>query len=82
MSTMVRFCCLVCLWFTMSTVSAQKRGIEITGTILEAQGNQPVEFATVVIRSNRTENIITGTTSGTGGMFLRPACNQNEVRGI
>lgn len=41
----------------------------ISGTILEPQDQQPIEYATVVVKSNETEKIITGTTSGTGGRF-------------
>jgi outer membrane receptor protein involved in Fe transport len=48
---------------------AQKGNLRIVGVIQESQGNQPVEYATVVVKSNASEKIITGTTSGNGGMF-------------
>jgi len=50
-------------------ICAQNSQLQFSGTIQEVQGNQPVEFATVVIKSNKTEKIITGTTSGIGGTF-------------
>lgn len=52
------------------SVLAQRGGLEISGTVMETQGNQPVEFATVVIKSNSTEKILTGTTSDIGGVFV------------
>ena len=57
------------LMLAATVVMAQKGSLRIVGVIQESQGNQPVEFATVVVKSNTTENIITGTTSGNGGMF-------------
>ncbi|GJM29738.1 MAG: TonB-dependent receptor [Cyclobacteriaceae bacterium] len=49
---------------------AQAQGLEISGTIVETQSNQPVEFATVVVKSSVTNDILTGTTSDIGGIFL------------
>lgn len=49
---------------------AQNTVVEISGTVMETQSNQPVEFATVVVKSSTTDKIITGTTSDTGGIFM------------
>jgi len=68
MNQILLYSCLIGLLLTTLSLTAQQ-GLEVTGTILESQGNQPVEFATVVLRSNLTEMIITGTTSGTDGLF-------------
>ena len=48
----------------------QPEAIEFTGTIMEPGSNEPVEFATIVVKSNKTDDIITGTTSENGGIFL------------
>ena len=59
-----------CSLFSFIGLFAQDDGIEITGTIVEPDSKQPVEYASVVVKSNTTENIIAGTTSEIGGIFL------------
>ena len=67
----LRFLVLVfSLLIAGNQMSAQQRGIEIVGTIMEPQSKQPVEFATVVVKSNKTLDIIAGTTSEMGGIFV------------
>ncbi len=60
---------LVLLALPAGYLVGQNHTLQIKGVIQEAQGSLPVEFATVVVKSNHTERIITGTTSGTNGMF-------------
>jgi len=48
---------------------AQGRGVEVTGTVLEANSRQPIEFATIMIGDPVTESPLTGTTSSTDGAF-------------
>ena len=48
----------------------QQSPVEITGTIMDSQSNQPIEFATVVVKSNQSGEIITGANSDLGGIFL------------
>jgi outer membrane receptor protein involved in Fe transport len=51
------------------SVQAQSVPWRITGSIQDGTSLEPIEFATVVVKSNNTGKIITGTTSGTGGAF-------------
>ena len=60
---------LILLLLPGTVLFGQKGALRIVGTIQEAQSNAPIEFATVVVKSNSTEKILTGTTSGTNGMF-------------
>jgi outer membrane receptor protein involved in Fe transport len=57
------------MWYSI-ILPAQTGGLEIAGTIIESQDQQPVEFATVVVKSNKTAEILAGTTSDVNGIFL------------
>ncbi len=50
-------------------VFAQKGSLEISGTVIEPQSQQPVEFATIAVKDNNTQIAITGTTTGADGKF-------------
>ncbi len=64
----IYFTCL--LIFSVGTsVLAQKGKIEITGTVIEPQNQQPVEFATVAVKDSKTKSAITGTTTAADGTF-------------
>ena len=63
------FICLVGFIFSSGLLLAQKQALEIRGTIKEPQSQQPLEYATVVIKSNQTQNILTGTTTNEAGAF-------------
>jgi outer membrane receptor protein involved in Fe transport len=66
-----RFCPFLILIFLISASSgllAQGK-INITGKVVEAYSQQPVEFATVMIADTKTENPITGTTTDIDGNF-------------
>lgn len=64
---------ILCLFFISSVVqnlSAQtKKGITIIGKVIEKSGQNPVEFATVMIAHQETEKLITGTTTKADGSF-------------
>jgi outer membrane receptor protein involved in Fe transport len=49
---------------------AQNQKIEITGTVLDSNSQNPVEFATVMIGDKNTKAAITGVTTQLDGMFL------------
>lgn len=48
---------------------AQNQKIEITGTVLDKNSQNPVEFATVMIGDNKTKAAITGVTTELDGEF-------------
>lgn len=48
---------------------AQNQKIEITGTVLDKNSQNPVEFATVMIGDNKTKTAITGVTTELDGEF-------------
>ncbi len=43
--------------------------VEVSGTLIEEEGSQPVPYATVVLKSKTTDEFITGTTSDGEGKF-------------
>ncbi len=68
----IKFILFICLSaFVYSTHALAQNGeVEITGTVIEPQSQQPVEFATVVVKGNKTQNAITGTTTAEDGTFF------------
>ena len=58
-----------CMTFNGYPVLAQKKGIEVKGKVLESTGQQPIEFATVVIGDHETQQPITGVTTAADGTF-------------
>ena len=54
--------------FTIA-VFAQKPGIEIKGKVVESAGNQPIEFATIMIANPESGEAITGATTDVDGNF-------------
>lgn len=67
----------ICFFCFVNFLSAQKKGIEITGTVLEGRTRQPVEFATVMARDGKTREPIAGTTTDLDGKFLVKADGQD-----
>lgn len=62
---------LICLTFVVlssGAVIAQDRGIEIMGIIID-QSNQPIEFATIAVKGNKTQNTVTGVLTDAEGKF-------------
>lgn len=49
-------------------VNAQQK-VEIVGKVLDAKTNEPLSFATVALRENKTNTPITGLTTGMDGTF-------------
>lgn len=52
-----------------SNLQAQNKTSTITGTVLESGNKQAVEFATVTLKNTQTDELITGTTTQSGGQF-------------
>lgn len=50
-------------------VIAQSTRLKITGMVVENEGNQPLEFATVKLLDQNTNNLITGTSTDLDGRF-------------
>lgn len=63
--------------FLFQALSAQNKGIIVTGKVVENQSQQPVEFATVMIGSKETQKAITGTTTLVDGTFEVKAPSPN-----
>jgi len=61
---------LLLLLISSNFLSAQSRKIEITGTVLDSNSKNPVEFATVMVGDKKTKAAITGVTTGLDGTFL------------
>ncbi len=57
------------LLMTTTVLSAQQQKILVTGTVLERNSQEPVEFATVMIADKATKKTITGATTGIDGTF-------------
>jgi outer membrane receptor protein involved in Fe transport len=51
---------------------AQKQSFQVTGTVLESNGKQPVEFATVMVKDTETGQILSGNTTDAEGKFNIP----------
>jgi len=62
---------LACLCFVLvaNSLFAQNKSIEVTGTVLDDQTQQPIEFATIMLQNRETEEAITGTTTNSDGTF-------------
>lgn len=60
---------IILILSSSSFLLAQNQKIEITGTVIEKNSQQPVGFATVMIGDNKTKTAITGVTTGLDGTF-------------
>jgi len=64
------FSCKVLYLFGLLAISlAANAQVEISGTLIEEEGSQPVPYATVVVNDKTTNKFITGTTSDDNGNF-------------
>ncbi|WP_053991618.1 outer membrane beta-barrel family protein [Mangrovimonas sp. TPBH4] len=54
-------------FFVVSGIQAQQ--IKVVGSILEANTQQPIPYATVVVKSLESQSLISGTTSDENGLF-------------
>lgn len=68
---------LFLLLFTTCIVNAQSK--TITGKIVEATSQQPIEFATVLIADKATQKPITGTTTSEDGSFEFSTVESNFI---
>ncbi len=59
----------ICFTFLSNSLFAQKTNLEIKGTVLESNGQKPIEFATVMIADKNTQKAITGVTTELDGTF-------------
>ncbi|SHJ87798.1 Outer membrane receptor proteins, mostly Fe transport [Arenibacter nanhaiticus] len=57
------------LLVTSGNVCAQEKDIEVFGNLVEEQTSQPVPYATIVLKDNTNNKIITGTTTDDNGKF-------------
>lgn len=48
---------------------AQSNSLEITGKVIEGQGNQPVPFATIMVVNNDDKSVVAGTSTADDGTF-------------
>ncbi len=53
----------------LGSLQAQNKNTTITGTVIESNSKQPVEFATVVLKDKQTNEPIAGATTQLGGTF-------------
>tara|TARA_R110000868_G_scaffold60746_1_gene185097 strand:+ start:1044 stop:3467 length:2424 start_codon:yes stop_codon:yes gene_type:complete len=61
---------IYCFFILFSMLSsAQNSNIEITGKVIDATSNQPIEYATISVLNNTTNAPITGTVSNIHGDF-------------
>lgn len=61
-------------------VNATRQTARITGTVLHATTQQPVEFATVALLSKATDKILDGTTCDEKGVFSFPSVAAGEYK--
>lgn len=52
-----------------ASLFSQSGSTTITGTVLESEGKQPVEYATVIVAGTNSEEALAGTTTGSDGSF-------------
>lgn len=60
---------ILILFFGGTTISFAQRNITITGKVVEANGQQPVEFATIMVADPTTNEAMTGATTDLDGNF-------------
>ncbi len=65
------------IFFSQNLLHAQYPGVEITGTVVERQSGQPIQFATVIVRDSKTQEQITGTTTNPDGTFELKSDREN-----
>ena len=63
------FSLIIFLNFFAIQIFAQNQGVEIIGKVVESSNQQPIEFATIMIGDNKTQQAITGTTTDENGVF-------------
>ena len=76
-NNITRIALFFCLFIFANTTFAQKKGIEITGIVVEGINQKPIEFATVMIADKETKQPITGATTGTDGSFSLRSSTKN-----
>lgn len=68
----------LCFVIVSPYIVAQHQEISLTGTVI-SKGEQPVEFATVILQDAETEKAIGGTTTDTDGRFTLSGPVENIV---
>ena len=76
------FIILFAIMLTMPTY-AQRRGVDITGTVIEGGTNEPIEQATVRLLNAKDSTMVGGVATGRNGSFtLKNIKNGNYVLNI
>lgn len=57
------------LLFGLNILQAQNQSISVTGMVLESNNNLPIEYATIAILDNTSNQPITGTITAQDGSF-------------
>lgn len=63
------FSAFILFTFTQETFAQKGKRIIVTGKVIEKGGQQPVEFATVMLAHQSTNSLLTGTTTKSDGSF-------------
>lgn len=59
------------------SLSAQNSALTFTGTVKDANTKEPVAYATIVVKSKATKNVIKGSVSGDDGKFIIASDSEN-----
>lgn len=65
---------------TIQTTIKASLKAKISGTVMDAAQNKPVEFATVALLNPKTEKIVGGTTTGESGKFVISGVDAGSYR--
>jgi outer membrane receptor protein involved in Fe transport len=69
---------MIGMWFFATALYAQSTRYEISGKVVEAQTNQAIDYATVVVLEKATGEMMTGATTANGGLF-KLSTNTEEI---
>ncbi len=70
MKTSQQLVLAIAMIFICVSALAQEQTLKITGKVLEAKNENPIEFATILLMNPSTEKPIEGTTTNVDGSFL------------
>ncbi|SFB61239.1 outer membrane beta-barrel family protein [Algoriphagus aquimarinus] len=65
------------LFFGLDITSAYSQGIEVTGKVVDAKSQSPIEFATIKLLNSASGQMIAGTTTLANGNLLLSTENKN-----
>ncbi len=70
MRNLIKFTALLVFTFMLAgTTFSQDEGVIISGKLIEKQTNQPIPYATIVVKDLDTSNVFVGTTTSDKGEF-------------